>query len=195
MPSRVDWPSPVAVVKQVFGVRIIDGDNRVTQHAVFGHGTQPDDPGGSLLGAADNIADHIGAFTQGRSDQIRAIVHGELRFVVQSGIEVPVVRLIVFALDGKNRNPVIAHQAGGNVILSRERIGSTKDHIGAAIAQGDHQVRRLAGDVETGGNANALERLVLDEFLADELQNLHGLIGPLDALLAEIGQFHALYIT
>ena len=27
------------------------------------------------------------------------------------------------------------------------------------------------------------------------LQYLHGLIGPLDALFAEIGQFHAFYIT
>ena len=33
------------------------------------------------------------------------------------------------------------------------------------------------------------QRLVLDKFLADDLQHLHGLVCPLDALLAQIGQF------
>jgi hypothetical protein len=48
--------------------------------------------------------------------------------------------------------------------------------------------------VQAGGNAHALQRLVLDEVLADDLQHLHGLVGPVDALLAHIGQFNALDI-
>ena len=39
------------------------------------------------------------------------------------------------------------------------------------------------------------QRLVLDEFLADDLQHLHGLVRPLDALLAQIGQFDVLDIA
>ena len=39
------------------------------------------------------------------------------------------------------------------------------------------------------------QRLVLDELLADELQDFHGLIGPFQAFLAQIGQFHALDIA
>jgi hypothetical protein len=49
--------------------------------------------------------------------------------------------------------------------------------------------------VQAGGNADALERLVLDEFLADDLQHLHRLVRPLDAFLAQIGQFKILYVA
>jgi hypothetical protein len=49
--------------------------------------------------------------------------------------------------------------------------------------------------VQAGGNADAFERLVLDEFLADDLQNLHRLVRPLDAFLAQIGQFKTFYVA
>jgi len=42
--------------------------------------------------------------------------------------------------------------------------------------------------VQAGGNPNALQRLALDEVLADDLQDLHGLVGPVNALLAHIGK-------
>jgi succinylarginine dihydrolase len=48
--------------------------------------------------------------------------------------------------------------------------------------------------VQAGGDANAFQRLVLDEFLADALQHRHGLVGPLNAALAQIGQLNVLDI-
>ena len=54
------------------------------------------------------------------------------------------------------------------------------------------EVRGLGGDVQAGGDAHALQRLVLDELLADDLQDLHRLVRPLDALLAQIGKFEFL---
>ena len=38
--------------------------------------------------------------------------------------------------------------------------------------------------MEAGRNADAFERLVLDEFLANDLQHFHRLVCPLDAFLA-----------
>ncbi len=49
--------------------------------------------------------------------------------------------------------------------------------------------------MQAGRNTDALERLVLDEFLADDLQNLHRLVGPVDPLLAKIGEIQILHIT
>ncbi len=50
------------------------------------------------------------------------------------------------------------------------------------------EVGGFGRDVQAGRNADALQRLVLDEVLADDLQNLHRLVGPVNALLAKIGK-------
>ena len=111
-----------------------------------------------------------------------------LRLVVERRHDVRVVGVVVLALDGVDRDVVVAHQAGGNVVLRGQRIGGAQHDVGAAIAQGDRQVGGLGGDVQAGGDADALQRLVLDEVLADDLQDLHRLVGPVDALLAHIGK-------
>ena len=81
-------------------------------------------------------------------------------------------------------NAVVLHQAGGHFVLRGERIRGAEHDVGAAVAQRDRQIGGLAGDVQAGGNAHALERLLLDEPLADQLQNGHLLIGPFDLALA-----------
>ncbi len=128
-------------------------------------------------------------------DQVGAVVHGDLRLVVERGHDVRVVRIVVLALDGEDGNVVVADEAGGHVVLRGQRIRSAERHVGAAVAQGIIEVRGLGGHVQAGRNADALERLVLDEFLADDLQNLHRLVRPLDAFLAQIGQFKILYVA
>src|SRR5205814_3037137 len=90
---------------------------------------------------------------------------------------------------------VVADQAGGNVVLGRERIGGAKDYVGAAVAQADGEIGGLGGDVQAGGDANAAKRLVLDELFADDLQDFHRLICPLDALFAVIGQIEILNVA
>ena len=61
--------------------------------------------------------------------------------------------------------------------------------------EGCHQVRGLGRYVQAGGNAHALERLALDEVLADDLQDLHRLVRPLDTFLAEVGKLEVFYVT
>ena len=84
----------------------------------------------------------------GKTGKIRAVIHGDVRFVIDRGHDVLVVRIVVLAFDGKHRNPLITHQAGGNIILSGERIRRAQDHIRAAIAQTNRQVRRLRRNVQ-----------------------------------------------
>ena len=55
--------------------------------------------------------------------------------------------------------------------------------VGPAIAQSNRQIRRLAGYVQAGRHAHALQRLILNELLANNLQHGHVLIGPFNAAL------------
>ncbi len=128
--------------------------------------------------------ERVGALGVQDGDQVGAIVHGDVRLVVDGGEDVVVISVVVLALDGEDGNVVIADQARGNVILSRERVGGAEHDVGSAIAQADGQVGGFGRDVQAGGNADALQRLVLDELFADNLQHLHGLVRPLDALLS-----------
>src|SRR5690606_18503039 len=50
----------VAVVKQVLGHRVVDGDDRELQRALFGHGTQANDAGGRFLRPADHLGEQLG---------------------------------------------------------------------------------------------------------------------------------------
>jgi len=61
--------------------------------------------------------------------QIRAVIHGDVRLVIEGGLQMIVIGGVVFALDGVDRDFVIGDQRGGNIILSRERIGGAQDNI------------------------------------------------------------------
>ncbi len=185
----------VAVVEQVLGVSIVDGNNGELQHAFLGHCAQADDAGGRFLGSADHAFKRVGALGVQNRDEIGAVVHRNVRLVVDGGQDVVVIRVVVLALDGKHRNVVIADKRCGNIILGRKRIRGAEDHFGSAVAQADRKIRGLGRDVQAGRHSDSGERLVLDEFLTDDLQHLHGLVRPLDAFLAQIGQFDVLNIA
>jgi hypothetical protein len=48
--------------------------------------------------------------------------------------------------------------------------------------------------VQASRNANAFQRLILDELFANALQHGHRLIRPLDAPLALVGKLHAFHV-
>ena len=54
--------------------------------------------------------------------QVRAIVHRDVRLVVDRRQDVLVISVIVLPLDGVNRNALIADEAGGDVVLGGEGI-------------------------------------------------------------------------
>src|SRR5580692_1526613 len=172
----------------MFGVGIVHGDDGVLQHAFFRHGMEADYASGSFFGASDDAFESVGALGVEDGDEVGAIVHGDVRLVIDGSEDVVVIRVVVFTLDGVHGNVLIADQAGGDVVLRREGIRGAENYVGAAVAQADRQVRGFGGDVQAGGDADAFQRLVLDEFLADNLQHLHGLVRPLDAFFAQFGQ-------
>ena len=76
--------------------------------------------------------------------------------MLESGGDVGVIGCVVLALNGEGGDVVILGQRGGDFILRGKRIGSAKNHVGAAVAKSDGQVGRFAGDVQASGHANAL---------------------------------------
>ena len=128
-------------------------------------------------------------------NKVRSIIHRHVRLVIECRHDVAVVRLVVLALNGKHGNTVVTYQTGCDIVLGRKGVRRAEYDVRATIAQCDHQVGGFRSDVQTGGDANSLERLILDEFLADDLQHVHRLVRPLDALLAKIGEFQTFYVT
>src|ERR1022692_5274061 len=106
----------------MFGERVVDGNDRELQRAVLRHGVQTNDAGGGLFGAADHVLDLVGALGEKLGDQVRAVVHGDLRMVIERRVDVRVVRGVVFALDGVGGDAVVpdAWRRGRN--LRGERI-------------------------------------------------------------------------
>src|SRR5882762_4778731 len=187
-------PCAVAIVEEVFGHRIIHGDDRILQRAVLGHGAKADYAGGGFFGSGDHVRDEVGALGQKHGDEVRAIIHGELRFVLERCAQMRIVGVVILTLDGESRNVVVAIERGRDFVLRGKWIGRAEYGISATIAERDHQVGGFAGHVQTSGNAQALERLLLDEALADLFQHGHLLSGPFDLALTSVGQPNVLYV-
>src|SRR5712672_570881 len=101
-------PSAVAIVKEMLGHGVVDGNDRILQRAVLGHGAKTNDTGGGFFRSSNDIGDEIGALGQEHGDEVRAVVHGELRLMLESGAQVRIVGVVVLALDGECRDVVVA---------------------------------------------------------------------------------------
>ena len=106
----------------MLGHGIVHRDDRETQRAGFLHGPQADDTRRRLLGSADHVGNLVGPFFVQRRDQVGPVVHGDIREVVEGGVDVPVVGRVVLALDGKSRDPMVGYQTGSDIVLSGQGI-------------------------------------------------------------------------
>ncbi len=129
-------------------------------------------------------------------NQVGAVVHRDLRLVIDRRQDVAVIRVVVLALDGEDGNVVIAHQA--EAATSSCVDSGFEAHSTTSAPPSRRQMARFAVSAVTCRQAETrmpCQRLVLDEFLADDLQHFHGLVRPLDAFLAQIRQFNVLDVA
>ena len=108
-------------------------------------------------------------------------------------LNVPVIGLIVLALDGEHRDPVVLDQRCRHVVLGAERVRGAEPDFRAAGLEGLGEVRGLGGHMEAGADPHALEGLLLGEPLLDQPQDRHAGFGPLDlelALGSQLDVFH-----
>ena len=170
----------VAVVEQVLRVRLVDGDDREAERAVSLQRLQPDDAGRRLLGAADHVAELLAPMGVEHADHVGAVVHRDLRLVVDRGLDVLVVRVVVLALDREDGHVELLDERGRDVILRRQRVRRAEHDVRAPGLQRAGEVRGLGRHVQTGRDAVAGERLLALEALADRAEHRHVPVGPLD---------------
>jgi len=153
-----------------------------------GHALEPDDARGRFLRPAQNGREELRAALVSDRDQVRAVVHGDDRPVVQGLMDVAVVGLGVLALDGEDRNAVVFDQGRRDVVLGAERVGRAEADVRSAELESFHQVGRFGGHVEAGRDPEAAEGLGPGEGLLDEAQNGHGAGRPFHTEPALAGQ-------
>jgi len=74
--------SAVAVVKEMLGHGVVDSHNREVQRPIGCHRAQADDAGGGFLGAAENAWQQVAVIFMQGADQVCAVIHGDVGFVV-----------------------------------------------------------------------------------------------------------------
>ena len=186
----------IAVVEEVLGVGVVDGDYRELQHFLLGHAAEADDAGGGFFRAADHMLKQILPLGMDEGDDIGSVVHGDVRLVGDGRLDVLIVRLIIFAFDGEGRNAVMLDEGRRDFILCAEGIGGAEPDFGAAGLERLHQIGRFGCHMEAGGHAQAFEGLLLLETLLDQPQHRHGGFGPFDlefALVCELEIFHIVF--
>jgi len=164
----------------MLGLSIVHGDDGIDKLAGPGHVPQPDHPGGRLLRAADYPGSQFGVVLVQSRNQVGAVVHCDVRFMLQGGDDVLVVSVVILSLYGVHGNAVV-DKGRSHVVLGRQGIRGTEDDLGATFLQGQGQVGCLGSDVQAGGDAHSLERLLPAESLLYRTDDRHLLAGPIDA--------------
>jgi hypothetical protein len=116
----------VTVVKEIFGQGVVHGNNGITKHPVFGHGPQADNPGGGLLGSAENLRQQFLAFGMGGENQIRPVIHGEVGLEVQGLVDVAVIGVPILPLNGEGGDAFVFGEIRGHIILGAQGIGGAQ---------------------------------------------------------------------
>src|SRR5208283_2908574 len=95
---------PVAVIEEVFGIRIVDRHNRVLKYPFFRHAPKPDHAGSRLFRTADYVGKKLSALGMKNAHKVSTVVHRNMRGVFKRIVNVAVISFLVLALYGKNGN-------------------------------------------------------------------------------------------
>ena len=101
---------------------IIHGNNWIAKSTILGHCAEADHAGGGLLCAGDDSIHYVPTFRQGSGDEIGAVIHGEVRLMIERAEDVRIIRIVIFALNREGRDVVVANQRGGNIVLRAKRV-------------------------------------------------------------------------
>ena len=115
--------------------------------------------------------------------------------MVDRRLDVAVVRVVVLTLDREHRDPVLGDERRRHVVLRRQRVGGAEHDVRAASLQRAGEVRGLRRDVQAGRDADARERLLPLEALADRGEHRHLPVRPLDPPDAFRGQREVLHVV
>ena len=185
----------VAVVEEVLRPRLVDGDHREAELAVALERLQPDDARRRLLGARDHVAELLAAMRVEDADHVGAVVHRQVRAVVDGRLDVAVVGVVVLALDRVDRDAVLLDERRRDIVLRRERVRRAEDDVRAARVERAREVRRLRRHVQAGRDPVPRQRLLALEALADRGEHRHLPVRPGDPPDAFRGERQVLHVV
>jgi hypothetical protein len=154
-------PGAEAVVQRALGARLVHREDGARE--LGPEGAQVREARAGLLRRAAQARVE-------RRDERRAVVEDEVG--LEGGHRLQTFGVVA----GEDVGP----QGGGDVGLRGQRVGGAEIDVRTALAQGEHEVRRLGGDVQAGADPDALERPVGAEAGADRAQDGHLPARPLD---------------
>src|SRR5207237_8502657 len=109
------------------------------------------------LGPVGNAGVDVGEAVQRNEDhrghQVGPVVHRDVRLVLQGRGDVFVINVGRLTVNREDGNTEIVNQAGGHVVLGRQRVGGDEHQVGPAGLNGASEVGGLGGDVQAGGHA------------------------------------------
>ena len=80
----------------------------------------------------DDVAELLAACGVEDADHVGAVVHRQLRLVVDRRLDVRVVGVVVLALDREDGDVELLDERGRGVVLGRERVRGAEHDVGAA---------------------------------------------------------------
>ena len=95
--------------------------------------------------------DQVGAIVDRDPWDIRVGARDQARDVRLIGVE-------ALTAAGPHLDSVLGDQRRGDLILRRQRIGRAERHLGAGQPERSHQVRRLGGHMQAGGDPDSAQR-------------------------------------
>src|SRR3972149_7108668 len=100
------------VVKEVFRIGVVDGDDRVPETPLLLHAAQTHNPRGGLLSPGDNPGEQIGPLAMEDRDRIGPVIHGDMRANLQDALDMLVIGPPILSPAGKDWNAQAFDEGG-----------------------------------------------------------------------------------
>ena len=106
----------------MLGLGVVDGDDGISENFFPGHAFQTNDAGRCFLGSSDNAGLKVLSAGMQNRNEVRPVVHGDMRSVIEGLIDMLVVGGVVLAFDGENRDPGVADERSGDIVLRAQGV-------------------------------------------------------------------------
>ncbi len=173
-------PGAVAVVEQVLGGGVVDGQQRVGEPALPRQVACPEHPGAGDLGGAEHLAEQVAPVGVQARGEVGAVVDDQGRPGGQDRVDLPVEGLAVGAVDGEHGGSQLVVDGGGDVVLGRQRVGGAQRQLGPAGVQRPAEVGGLGGHVQAGRDAHPFQRPGPGQLGGDRGEHGHAAGGEVD---------------
>src|SRR2546429_913197 len=185
----------VTIVKEMFGLGVVDGHGREGEYSRGLHRLQTHDAGRGFFRGSGNLLLQFRLFLNHRRHHVRPIVDNYVWFEFQSSLHMTTIDVGGFAFHSEHRNAAIGNQRGRDIVLSRKGIGSNQKRFSAARLQSARKIRSLRSDVRARDQPRSFQWLLRCKPLTNQTQDRHLTLGPINAPLSLRRERNIFYVV